>query len=202
MVSRRRRAALVTAIGLLVTSCGGSAAGDTSETLESMAAQPSTTPQAIVASTAVTTATTTTTEVTTTTAATTTSLATTTTPTVAEDPTTACADCPDWATEEDRHYVASMRAVESWYSRNFVTSMTALEIIDMGQTQCIGMDGSYNGIIDAGLAATMLLYGVEPGEGGAAAISTIEQAIRVYCPKHVPTWTEWAGTEPIDPFAG
>lgn len=143
--------------------------------------------------------TTTTDRVTTTAPGTTTTTPAETTTTAAVEASTDCPDCPEWATDDDLAYVASMRLMESWYDRNFVTSMSTLLIIDMGQTMCYGLDGSYNGSLDSALRAMKLLYNFKPAEA-AVAVVAIEQAVRVYCPKYTDEWIEWAGLTPYDPF--
>jgi hypothetical protein len=116
------------------------------------------------------------------------------------DPSTECPDCPEGASEDDRSYVASMRLVESWYDSNFVTSMSAFEVMEIGRTVCVGLAGSFNGSLDVALIVVTGLHEVEPGSGTGVAVAAIEQAVRVDCPKFTDDWIEWAGAEPYDPF--
>jgi len=92
-----------------------------------------------------------------------------------------------------------MRLIASSYSQNFVTSMTAFEVLDMGQTICVGLDGSYDSDFDTAFSALLIIYSPPPESVGVA-IAAMEQAVRIYCPRYTSTWKTWAGREPRDPF--
>ena len=188
---------------VITVSCGGASEGSIFTTAAPTTAAvtntiaPTTTTQQ---STTTTLPPTTTTEPsTTTTTSTTVAETTTTTATTVGSPGPECSDCPGWATGEDVEYVASMRLLASLYGSSFVTSMTAFDIIDMGQTVCSGLDGSYGGSFDNALAALLIIYSPSQSNVGLA-ISAMEQSARLYCAKYSGTWKSWAGSDPGDPF--
>ncbi len=92
-----------------------------------------------------------------------------------------------------------MRLIASEYGQSYMTAMTAFEILDMGQWFCTGMDGSYNGNFDTGLIALSSISSPSPSAVGLV-VSTMEQAVRLYCPEYVNAWKAWSGREPFDPF--
>ncbi len=196
-MSSRFKGVTVLILAVVVQGCGPGTSSTTvamSESIMTSAAPttslaPTTTTSVEITTTSTTLATTTTTVATTTT-------------TETLDATSGCPDCPEWATDEDIEYVSAMRLISSGESNkpNYVSRLSDFEVIDMGQTICIGLDGSYNGEFDLALEAQMIIYDIPPGAGAGMAVSAMEQAVRIYCPEYAQAWRQWAGRDPSDPF--